>query len=406
MKARAETTSSSMLWTFIVLIFLLNLVNYIDRVVISFAIEPIRRDFGIDNADFGLAMTLFAAGAIAVNFISGILLDRFGVKIVWLIGLATWTTAMFMLGMVEYWWLFLVFRVILGLGEGVNFPAMNRAISDWIPPHHSSKVAAACLIGVPGAFLLGGPLFGFLIDGVGWRNTFMLLSGVSLVLLLALFFLYRNPGRSATHERRNMSGWLTLLKNPTLLSTSWSFFAFGAILYFGLTWIPGYFEQTFKLELSRIGWFTTLPWGLAVILMQLVAWWSDVLHKRTGNTRSSRVHFIIVFQLLAAACFIPLIFVETSTWAIVWLTLGIGCSMAPNAPYYSILTDLFGDRSGAATGIMVTFFSASGFLLPVIIGLLADQSGNFDSAFLLIACIVGSGSLGMFFFARQQSAGT
>ena len=51
--------------------------NYLDRVVISFAIELIRNDFGIDNAGFGLAMTLFAAGAIAINLISGILLDRF-----------------------------------------------------------------------------------------------------------------------------------------------------------------------------------------------------------------------------------------------------------------------------------------------------------------------------------------
>ena len=96
-----------MMWTIIVLVLLLCLVNYLDRVVISFAIEPIRKDFGIDNAGFGLAMTLFAAGAIAINLISGILLDRFGVRIVWLIGLGIWTAAMFMLGMVEYWWLFL-----------------------------------------------------------------------------------------------------------------------------------------------------------------------------------------------------------------------------------------------------------------------------------------------------------
>ena len=179
------------MWTIIVLVLLLCLVNYLDRVVISFAIEPIRKDFGIDNAGFGLAMTLFAAGAIAINLISGILLDRFGVRIVWLIGLGIWTAAMFMLGMVEYWWLFLVFRVILGIGEGVNFPAMNRAIRDWVPPSHASKVTAACLIGVPGAFLLGGPLFGWMIDDIGWRGTFKLLSGCSLVLLIAIFILYR-----------------------------------------------------------------------------------------------------------------------------------------------------------------------------------------------------------------------
>ncbi|MEC7583033.1 MAG: MFS transporter [Planctomycetota bacterium] len=398
---RAAAGSTTMMWRIIALMLLLCFANYLDRVVISFAIEPIRQDFGVDNAGFGLAMTLFAAGAIAVNMISGVLLDRLGVRLVWLVGIATWTLAMFMLGMVEYWWLFLAFRVLLGVGEGVNFPAMNRAVCDWIPSRHASKVTAACLIGVPGSFLLAGPLFGWLIEDNGWRDTFKLLSLCSLLLLIAVLILYRDPARPERGAAPR-EPWLPLLKDPMLLATSWSFFAFGAILYFGLTWIPGYFQQTYGLDLASIGWFTTLPWGLAIILMQAIAWFSDALHKRHGNTRTSRVYLIIAFQLTAAGCFVPLAFVETSTWAIFWLTVGIGCSMAPNAPYYSILTDQYGERTGAATGVMITFFSASGLLLPVIIGVLTDSSGSFDSTFLLIAAIVASGAMGMFLFARPK----
>ena len=40
------------------LAFALGLVNYLDRVVISYAVGPIQKDFGIDNASFGLAMSL------------------------------------------------------------------------------------------------------------------------------------------------------------------------------------------------------------------------------------------------------------------------------------------------------------------------------------------------------------
>ncbi|MEE2680901.1 MAG: MFS transporter [Planctomycetota bacterium] len=400
----ALRTSGRMMWTIIVLVCLLCLVNYLDRVVISFAIEPIRQDFGVDNTGFGLAMTLFAAGAIAVNLLSGLLLDRFGVRRVWLVGLLVWTIAMFMLGMVEYWWLFLLFRVVLGLGEGVNFPAMNRAVRDWVPPRHASKVTAACLIGVPAAFLIGGPLFGWLIEAIGWRGTFKLLSGAGFVLMVAMLLFYRNPVREETDaSSRPDRSWLALLKDPTLLATSWSFFGFGVILYFGLTWIPGYFEQTFGEKLSTIGWFSTLPWGLAIILMQLVGWWSDALHRRSGNSRTSRVSLILGFQLLAAMCFIPLAFVTTPGWAVAWLTLGVGCSMAPNAPYYSIISDLYRERTGAATGIMITFFSASGLLMPVIVGLLTDLNGSFAAAFILMASIVASGALGMFLFARPQT---
>ena len=400
----ATPKSGRMMWTIIVLVSLLCLVNYLDRVVISFAIEPIRKDFGVDNTGFGLAMTLFAAGAIAINLISGLLLDHFGARVVWLIGLLVWTVAMLMLGIVEYWWLFLVFRVMLGLGEGVNFPAMNRAVRDWVPPQDASKVTAACLVGVPAAFLIGGPLFGWLIDAIGWRGTFKLLSAGGFIVTVAMAFLYRNPAGEQKKEGRTPTrSWLTLLKDPTLLATSWSFFGFGVILYFGLTWIPGYFEQTFNEKLSTIGWFSTLPWGLAIILMQLVGWWSDALQRRSGNSRTSRVYLILGFQLIAAACFIPLAFVTGSGWAVVWLTLGIGCSMAPNALYYSIVSDLYRERTGAATGIMITFFSAAGLLMPVIVGLLTDLNGSFSAAFILMASIVATGALSLLFFAHPKT---
>ena len=62
--------------------FLLVLVNYLDRVVISFAIKPIESDLNIQVSSFGLLMSAFAIGTLATNGLSGFLLDRFGVKIV------------------------------------------------------------------------------------------------------------------------------------------------------------------------------------------------------------------------------------------------------------------------------------------------------------------------------------
>lgn len=74
-----------------------------------------------------------------------------------------------------------------------------------------------------------------------------------------------------------------LLRNPTLLATSWSFFAFGYVLWFAISWIPGYLEQTYGLDLVSIGWFSTLPWALAIVLMPLAGWISDRLFARTGS---------------------------------------------------------------------------------------------------------------------------
>ena len=384
------------------LAFVLGLVNYLDRVVISYAVGPIQKDFGIDNASFGLAMSLFAAGALAVNGISGVLLDRYGARRIWSLGLIVWSLTMFVMGWIHYWWLFLAFRVLLGIGEGVNFPAMNRAIADWVPRDRASRATSLALLGVPCALLIGGPLLSWLIGRFGWRESFMALGIAGFGIFVVWLLLYREPEETQKRAAPTLAEYVDVLRNPTLLATAWSFFGFGAILFFGVTWIPGYFEHEFNLKLTTIGWFATMPWALSIIGMILIGTLSDHLFRANGDIRRARIHPIWVLQLLAAASFIPLAYVTSSDWAVVWLTLGIGFSMSANGPYYSICTDLFPKSAGAATGIIVTFFSASGVLIPFLVGWLTDSTASFDMAFLMLSVIVGSGALGLLLFARPQ----
>ena len=384
------------------LAFALGLVNYLDRVVISYAIGPIQRDFGVDNASFGLAMSVFAAGTLAVNGISGVLLDRYGARRIWALGLILWSLTMFLMGWIHYWWLFLAFRALLGIGEGVNFPAMNRAIADWVPREKRTRATSLALLGVPGALLIGGPIFSVLIDQFGWRETFMALGVVGFTMFVAWLLLYREPEKKGPSSAPTLAEYGAVLRNPTLLATAWSFFGFGAILFFGVTWIPGYLEHEFDLKLSTIGWFTTMPWALSIVGMVLIGTLSDRLYRASGNVRLARIHLIWILQLFAAASFIPLASVNSSGWAVFWLTLGISFSMSANGPYYSICTDLFPKSAGAATGIIVTFFSASGVLIPFTVGWLTDSTASFDTAFLMLAGIVGSGALGLLLFARPE----
>ncbi|MDG2155929.1 MAG: MFS transporter [Gammaproteobacteria bacterium] len=384
------------------LAFALGLVNYLDRVVISYAIGPIQKDFGIDNASFGLAMSLFAAGALAINGISGVLLDRYGARRIWSLGLIVWSLTMFLMGWIHYWWLFLAFRVLLGFGEGVNFPAMNRAIADWIPQKKASQATSIALLGVPCALLIGGPILSWLISQFGWRQSFMALGIAGFAIFVVWLLLYREPGNTRARTAPTLAEYGDVLRNPTILATAWSFFGFGAILFFGVTWVPGYFEHKFELNLMTIGWFATMPWAVSIVGMLVIGTLSDHLFRASGDIRRARIHLIWVLQLLAAASFIPLAFITSSDWAVFWLTLGIGFSMSANGPYYSICTDLFPKSAGAATGIIVTFFSAAGVLIPFLVGWLTDSTASFDTAFLMLSGIVGSGALGLLLFARPS----
>jgi len=391
--------------------FLLVLVNYLDRVVISFAIKPIESGLDIQDGAFGMLMSAFAIGTLATNGVSGFLLDRYGVKIVWSFALFLWSLFMILQGFVEVFWVFIALRVLMGMGEGANFPAMNRALVDWVDPKELGRVTSLVLLGVPLALLLGGLILAPAIIAIGWRASFICLGILGLILGVIFLIIYKQPSnrvhpKSSREDVRGKVALRDMFLNPTLLATAWSFFAFGWVLFFGLTWLPGYLEQTFDMELESVGYFSTLPWAVSLLLMPLAGWCSDWIMSRTGRIRSARVHLIWICQLVAVIFFIPVMFVSTATSAVAFVSIAIGFSMAPNSPYYSICADLFPSRTGVATGFIVTFFSLSGIVCPTITGWLAEGEGGFTMAFTALCVVVGSAAIGMLVFARDEAAPT
>lgn len=392
--------------TVITLCFLLGLLNYLDRVVISFSVSPIQKEFGINNTEFGFLMSAFALGTLSINGFSGWILDRSNVRIVWGVAVLLWSATMILQGFTPTLLIFIGLRYLLGLGEGVNFPAMDRAMADWMDPKKLSRQISFCLLGVPLALMIGGPLLSNLIQSFGWRSSFILLGIVGILLGILWLTFYRNAPRETESRAVDPDApaprWRDLLRNPTLLATSWSFFAFGYVLFFGVSWLPGYLGQTYGMDVTKVGWFSVLPWAIALALMPLAGWISDRIMIRTGSVRASRVHLIWICQTVAVLFFAALLLAPSSTGALIFLSLAIGFAMMPNAPYYSICSDLFPAQSGSATGILVTFFSASGIVSPLLTGWLSVLFGGFDAAIGALIVIVGSAVVGMVVFARPR----
>ena len=190
--------SPSFRYIVVVFCFVLGLVNYLDRVILSFAINPIEDEFEIGDTDFGMLMSAFAIGTLLVNGLSGYLLDRFGVKRVWSISLLGWSVVMVLQGFVEVFWMFLALRVLLGMGEGTGFPAMNRSLADWMRPRELGRAISFSLLGVPLALLIGGITLAPLILGIGWRWSFVTLGGLGFLVGIAFIIGYRQPPESKT----------------------------------------------------------------------------------------------------------------------------------------------------------------------------------------------------------------
>jgi nitrate/nitrite transporter NarK len=174
------------------------------------------------------------------------------------------------------------------------------------------------------------------------------------------------------------------------------------LLFFAMTWLPGYLESTYGLGLKQVGVFLIAPWLTAAILLAVAGFLSDYLWKKTGSIRKSRSHMIWICQLLSGICFLPVIFIHSLPVAITFISLGVGIGLMPNAAFYALNSDLAQDRAATSLGIMDFFFAASGILAPALTGMLATATGNFGAALGLLVFFTLTSVAGVFFFQHPD----
>ncbi|HEY9772763.1 MAG TPA: MFS transporter [Planktothrix sp.] len=417
-------------WIVIGLAFLITLVNYFDRSAISYAIGPIKHDFNLSDSQFGYIGAAFGIGYMIMTVGGGILVDKYGSHKIWSAAAILWSTCTALMALASGFWPLFFLRSALGIAEGPHFPSLGRVISDWLPASERARATAAGLVGVPLAQVIGAPLLSHLITGIGWRITFIFLGSLGLIwslVWLGVFTDYPEKCDKVSDEElkyiregvlsdRTRSDfdirksdhaaggttWRTMLFNKALFANNLAFFSFGYLAFFGMIWFPGYLEETYKLKLTQVGWFTMAPWLVAAILMPVAGWLSDLLYQRTGSYRIARSHQIWICQLLSALCFIPVIFSHSLLFSITMISLGMGLGMMPNAAFYALNYDIARDKAGTSLGIMDCFFAAAGIAAPALTGTLAQVTGGFAAAFGLLVVLTLSSVAAVLFLQRDD----
>jgi MFS transporter, ACS family, hexuronate transporter len=419
-------TPSKFRWFIIFLLFAITVVNYIDRAAISYAIPLIERDLGLSPADTGAILGAFGLGYAITTLIGGFAVDRYGARLVLTVAALLWSLSIGATALASGFVILYAARVLLGVSEGPNFPALTGAVSHWLSPQERATALGNALLAVPLALAIGGPIVTQLLAWLDWRLSFAVLFGLSVLWVPLWYVLFRDsPADSRfvdkaelAHIRTSAAGpapapavlksWpgarvlKVLLTNRTLLANTWAFFVFGYFLFFFMTWLPSYLEHAYGLNLKTIGLFTVLPWLAAAILLWLMGRWSDHLLKTTGRLRVSRSYLIAGTQLIAALAIVPVALTHDLTVAIAGITVAVAASMGANASYYAVNVDIAPSRAATSLGIMDFAFAISGFLAPVMTGRVLDLRGSFTDGFLLMAALALSSVVVVLLFHRPD----
>ena len=143
-------------------------------------------DFGWSVGIIGAAFAVYYVCGAIYSPISGYLGDRYGARRMMLASIIMYGAGMAALGFIDQiWQLFLIYGVFMSATASIAMVPLMAAISGWFRRNMGVAIGIMWAVGGIGAAILA-PLLGYLLDNLGWRETFLILglAGSGIMLLL------------------------------------------------------------------------------------------------------------------------------------------------------------------------------------------------------------------------------
>jgi MFS family permease len=404
------------------MLFALAMINYIDRVTLSFAAAPISKDFGLSPVALGYLFSSFLWTYTLFLIPMGMLVDRFGAKRVAGFGIGLWSAATAATGIAWGFPSLLATRLLMGAGESTSNPAGARVVREWIPASERGITNAVFNSGSYAGPALCALVAGPIMAALGWPALFFTAGGIGFVWLVCWLVWFARPEEAAwlgEEERQKIlnergarkadldasapkTGLIGLLrKGPTLWGLALTQGCNVYCQYLFLTWMPSFLQNEKGLTFAKTGFYAAVPYAIAVVLCIIVGRISDRLLK--GDTGGGKRRYMIAFAMLLAAIILIAPLVD-SVWVILGLIAisltGVASTTSLN---FALLNDLLKKPQdvGVAMSFLVVGGNIFGLLAPIVTGYVVESTGHFDGAFIIAGVLLVVGATSILTLARQ-----
>ncbi|KAM3204516.1 sodium-dependent phosphate transport protein 1, chloroplastic isoform X1 [Capsicum annuum] len=285
-------------WIIVLLCFSAFLLCNMDRVNMSIAILPMASEFHWSPTTVGLIQSSFFWGYLLTQIAGGIWADTVGGKAVLGFGVVWWSVATVLTPIAAKLGLPFLFvvRAFMGIGEGVAMPAMNNILSKWVPISERSRSLALVYSGMYLGSVTGLAFSPLLIHKFGWPSVFFSFGSLGTVWFAVwLSKAYSSPlddpmlrpdeknfilSSSVSKEPVKSIPWKLILSKPPVWALIVSHFCHNWGTFILLTWMPTYYHQVLKFNLTESGLFAILPWLTMAISANIGGWIADSLVRR------------------------------------------------------------------------------------------------------------------------------
>lgn len=374
-------------WRIVGLLFVATTINYLDRQVISLLKPTLETVFDWTETDYSHIVMAFQAAYALSYVVFGRLIDKIGAKVGYLVAVSFWSVAAVLHAVATSTFGFGIYRALLGLGEGGNFPAAVKSVAEWFPRQERALATGIFNSGTNIGAVVAPIMVPWVLGAYGWQVAFILTGMVGFIWLIFWWWGYESPQRHKHVSAQELAHimhdndasaagairWIDLIR----IRQTWAFIL-GKLLtdpvwWFFLFWLPSYFASSFNLDLKKPSMPLIVVYTAATIGSVGGGYLSGYFIRRGWTINRSRKTAMMLYAL----CIVPIMLTRyaTSIWEVVGLlSLAVAAHQAWSANLFTLVSDMFPKNAvSSVVGLGGMAGSVGGLLFPIVVGALLDN---------------------------------
>jgi sugar phosphate permease len=397
------------------------IINYLDRASLSIAAPGMIQELGLTRTQIGLLGSVFAWTYALMQLPAGWLIDRFGAKRAYALGMIWWSVATWLTGVVGSISALLVMRALLAVGEAPCWPTAAKITAAWFPAKERGFATGIWDSSSKWGPALAPALLVALMIAFGWRSLFHVTGAFGIAFALLFLVLYRNPRDSQRLSKSELeyieAGGGGHERSLTTSSLKWRWLfvrrsVWGMILgYFCTIWLwniflvflPLYLLDRYHISFAQLGVVAGIPWvggALGEIAVGYLA--KKLVDRQLASAIGAKRLLIACCAAGAAVCAIALPFSHSLNMTLALFTVGLAFLAAMIGSAWALAADIAPSSMVASVSAIQNFGGYfGGAFSPLVAGFIVDTTGSYALAFISGGIIVGCAAPFYWFMARK-----
>lgn len=311
------------------LLFLLYMFDYIDRMVVTSMFTSIERDWGISHTQSGLLVSAVYWAIVLLTFPISILVDRWSrTKTIGVMAIM-WSLATALCALTGNFVQLFMARMLIGVGEAGYAPGGSAMISGLYPIDRRARMMGLWNASIPLGSAIGVLLGGIIAAKLGWKHAFGIVAVPGMIVAILFLFVkdyktvdlsfYDRYSNKIKMEKKDMVK--EFLSKPSILLTYLGMAAVVFVTTSMLTWLPTYFEKMRNIPQETAGKMASSVMVLALIGAPLGGYLTDIWRKSKDN---ARLLFPAISTLMSAiVLFVALVLFKGTVQYVLFLIFGV-----------------------------------------------------------------------------------